>query len=198
MVIYKIKYMHGDADLFVDKEIKIESILKNKLIEFALEIYKKISDNKEFENLFGEIDRYQAESYIEENCPEVDFDDELIDEIIYKLKEERAIYLYNLLKENRDLDKFDKNTLKEINNIINVDINTVIDKDKFYQKIFDFCWDLIVDDIFEQDVTCNDYFAEIYTIKVQNSFYEDIISKLSSLSREELINLKSIIDKKLI
>lgn len=184
MTIYKFEYMHGDADGYTKHKLEVKSNVKNKLIKFMLDLFKKIKPEWRV-NFLEKIDEFQLEDYVLENYPEELQDkDSTWDEAEIKLREERALELFNILKETNKTDGFCEWELKEINEIISKEF-----KDVDIDNIFNVCWNLVSGDIFAYDITCEDRFAKIVNLEIKDSYLSDILGMLNSLNKSELKKL---------
>ena len=95
-MIYKVKYMHGDADAYTNETFKIEEEYKNKLIKEILEIFKD-SRPEWRENFLNIIDESIIEEYLIENYDEEEDSPELWKEIEEILRKERANKFLNIV-----------------------------------------------------------------------------------------------------
>ena len=66
MTIYKFEYMHGDADGYTKHKLEVKSNVKNKLIKFMLDLFKKIEPEWNI-NFLGKISDSELEDYVLEN-----------------------------------------------------------------------------------------------------------------------------------
>lgn len=198
MNIYEIKYMHGDADAFTTKTFEVKEDYKNKLIKLILKIFEE--DIPEWRDPFlNKISESLIEEYLIDNYEEEEDTPELWDEIEILLRKERAKKFIEILKEAYETDtSLTEYELDEIQKLISKDLDSLTDKDIFYNDLFDFCMELV--DMYKMlipDATCIDRYASIKKIEIKNSYFDEITKKLNSLSNKELEKLKELIDKKL-
>ena len=167
MAVYKIKYMHGDADAYTNESFNIKEEYKNEIIKEILKIFENTRPDWR-ENFLYEIDESSKEEYLIDNYDEDEDSPELWNLAETELRKDRANKFLNILK-----DALDKNSitneyeLKRVKEFFSIEENS-IEKNEFYKKLFNLVWD--ISDIYEMlvpDATCEDRFAKIERIQIK-------------------------------